>query len=119
MVLQRGALASAIVWGYISTCSQLTATFDEIGLTPEYTKGRYKVYLSNCTYPYIEDTCTFTLNIPYTDAGGPYVITVSDTSDGTNISLSNVYFGDVWVCRGQSKMVFTVPQVNTLPNDPH
>ena len=42
MVLQRGALASAIVWGYISTCSQLTATFDEIGLTPDVQKEGIK-----------------------------------------------------------------------------
>lgn len=38
MVLQRGTAASAIVWGYISTCAKLTATFDQIGLTPSVQK---------------------------------------------------------------------------------
>ena len=42
MVLQRGTSASGVVWGYISTCSQLTATFGEIGLTPAVQKEGIK-----------------------------------------------------------------------------
>jgi len=40
-------------------------------------------------------------------AGGPYNITITSTA-GDNAVLTNVLFGDVWVCSGQSNMQFTV-----------
>ena len=48
--------------------------------------------------------------LPATKAGGPYTITASSKKNG-NASLQDVLFGDVWICGGQSNMVFTVPQV--------
>jgi len=46
-------------------------------------------------------------------AGGPYVIKVIQKIFGTTkkITLSNVLFGDVWFCGGQSNMQFTLRQV--------
>ncbi len=41
---------------------------------------------------------------------GPYTITAT-SEKYSSISLSDVLFGDVWVCSGQSNMQFTVPQV--------
>ena len=45
-----------------------------------------------------------------TDAGGPYVITAS--SGDCQITLSDVLFGDVWFCSGQSNMVQWVNNVS-------
>ena len=42
-------------------------------------------------------------------AGGPYNVTAK--SNNVEIVLSNVLFGDVWMCSGQSNMQFTVGMV--------
>ena len=48
------------------------------------------------------------------NAGGPY--TIDATSDACTITLDDVMFGDVYVCSGQSNMVFRMDEVgNTLP----
>ena len=41
--------------------------------------------------------------------GGPYNITV--VVDEQSAMISDVMFGDVWLCSGQSNMQFSVPQV--------
>lgn len=41
---------------------------------------------------------------------------ISVTSQGTTLTLTDVIFGDVWICSGQSNMQFTVNQVNTVFN---
>ena len=43
------------------------------------------------------------------DAGGPYDIVID--IGNTSLRLSDVLFGDVWLCSGQSNMVFMVKQV--------
>lgn len=45
--------------------------------------------------------------LPPTAAGGPYNLTFS-ASTGESAALSNVLFGDVYICGGQSNMQFTV-----------
>ena len=42
-------------------------------------------------------------------AGGPY--TLNATLLKRTIALSDIMFGDVWLCSGQSNMEFTVPMV--------
>ena len=57
--------------------------------------------------------CTWVLTLPAmkADAKKTYTITVSSDKYGSD-SISDVMFGDVWVCSGQSNMQFTVPQVS-------
>ena len=43
-------------------------------------------------------------------AGGPYNLKVS--VQGASITLTDVLFGDVWLCSGQSNMVFVVSHVS-------
>ena len=45
-------------------------------------------------------------------AGGPYNLKVS--VQGTSITLVDVLFGDVWLCSGQSNMVFVVSHVSKI-----
>ena len=41
--------------------------------------------------------------LPPTPAGGPYVITATEDG-GVGITLTDIYFGDVFLCGGQSNM---------------
>ncbi len=44
----------------------------------------------------------WTINIPPMEAGGPYTITIKVASQ--RLQYSDIYFGDVWLCSGQSNM---------------
>lgn len=48
--------------------------------------------------------------------GGPYHIEVEQNIKGkmANATLNDVYFGDVWLCSGQSNMEMTVSQVSYI-----
>jgi len=48
------------------------------------------------------------------EAGGPYVLTASQSTTNSSITLTDVLFGDIWLCSGQSNMAFTVGQVSKL-----
>ena len=52
--------------------------------------------------------------LPPTTFGGPYYIEARSSVNGSmqTIALEDVMFGDVWICSGQSNMVFTVNMVN-------
>ncbi|PRP74688.1 hypothetical protein PROFUN_03610 [Planoprotostelium fungivorum] len=54
-------------------------------------------------------TGAWNYSLPATAAGGPYTITVY--SGSSQQQLTNVLFGDVILCSGQSNMVFTVSQI--------
>ena len=49
-------------------------------------------------------------------ASGPYEINAESTLKGKKwkISLKDVWFGDVWICGGQSNMQFTTGMVSYL-----
>ena len=47
--------------------------------------------------------------LPAQEEGGPYNVTMS--SSGCALSISNVLFGDVWFCSGQSNMVYPLRYV--------
>jgi sialate O-acetylesterase len=44
-------------------------------------------------------------------AGGPYTIKISDIQNVDTICIYNIYFGDVWVCSGQSNMEMPMQRV--------
>ena len=48
--------------------------------------------------------------------GGPYKITATSIVENQiiSISLQDVYFGDVWLCGGQSNMAFTANMVRAF-----
>lgn len=53
----------------------------------------------------------FSLSLPQQAAGGPYVLTVSDTRGHTQ-TLNDILVGDVWLCSGQSNMEFPLKAAN-------
>ena len=57
--------------------------------------------------------CVWKLMLPPTPASKtPYTISVSSDKYG-QATISDVLFGDVWICSGQSNMQFAVSQVIT------
>jgi len=88
MVLQR-APQRANIWGWTTAGATVSVTFNDKTYTATATAmGAWNVLLDA------------------TPAGGPHTITVM--SGGTTTTLSDVLFGDVFVCSGQSNMQFTV-----------
>jgi sialate O-acetylesterase len=96
MVLQR-APQKARIWGWTLTAGA------EVLLTID---GRRQ----NATYTTTSDSnLAWSVELQPALAGGPHTIWVS-SSDGQIQILTNVMFGDVWVCGGQSNMEFVVSQ---------
>lgn len=90
MVLQR-APASALIWGSAASGTVVTTTFN--GHKISSTAGTGSVWR---------------VNLPPTPAGGPYNITFTASDSVHTAMLSDVMFGDVYVCGGQSNMQFSM-----------
>ncbi|NWW50473.1 SIAE acetylesterase, partial [Pedionomus torquatus] len=98
MVLQKEPMG-AVVWGY----GELGATVSVVlsgdgGLV--VMKKMTQVKGPSGTWMTVLDPM---------DQGGPYTLTAGQGSG--NVTLRDIYFGDVWLCSGQSNMVMTVLQV--------
>ncbi|XP_046342779.1 sialate O-acetylesterase-like [Haliotis rufescens] len=98
MVLQRGP-QRAIVWGHAATIG------DEVTVTVSG-KGEVKV---NVVRDPNGNEGLWKAKLPAITDPGPFTLTAS-SSEG-DLTLTDVMFGDVWVCSGQSNMVFTMGKV--------
>lgn len=56
----------------------------------------------------------FSAEIPTSDAGGPYNISISGSE---NIQLQDILIGDVWVCSGQSNMEWPLAATSSANED--
>ncbi len=52
------------------------------------------------------------LPVPAHPAGGPHALTVTSQKTGESLQRTNLMFGDVWLCSGQSNMAFDVRGAN-------
>ncbi|XP_071113686.1 sialate O-acetylesterase-like [Haliotis cracherodii] len=95
MVLQQ-APRKAAIWGYASKEGE-TITLS--------ISGKGEVNTTSFNGP-MATTPVWSVQLPAIDAGGPYNITA--TSSEGSIVLTDVLFGDVWICSGQSNMQFTL-----------
>ena len=57
------------------------------------------------------------MSLEPTEAGGPYNITATLVEDSTSVTLTNVMFGDVYFCSGQSNMFWPVEGVSNCENN--
>ncbi|KAK9959120.1 hypothetical protein ABG768_011200 [Culter alburnus] len=96
MVLQK-APAKAVVWGFGQTGAEVVVSLSE----PH--KGSASSALV------VNGIWRTTLNP--VEAGGPYNLTASQNTTKSSITLTDVLFGDIWICSGQSNMAFTVSQL--------
>ncbi|NWH70634.1 SIAE acetylesterase, partial [Piaya cayana] len=98
MVLQK-APAGAVLWGYGNMGAVVTVALSGDGGTI-IMKKTAQVKGSSGTWTTVLDPM---------DQGGPYVLTAEQGLE--NVTLQDIYFGDVWLCSGQSNMAMTVLQI--------
>lgn len=91
MVLQR-APSEAVIWGWEKAGSKVVVTIEE---------SQY--------YAISDANGKFFVKFKHAE-GGPYNIKITSSS-GEAQQLTNVLFGDVYICGGQSNMQFSVPGV--------
>jgi sialate O-acetylesterase len=89
MILQRDAPVR--LWGWASPGEQVTV---------QWNKKEYPVVTDKNSQWIIE--------LPAHIAGGPFEMTLSASN---KIILSNIFFGDVWLCSGQSNMELAMDRV--------
>lgn len=88
MVLQRGMPIP--IWGWATAGEEVTVTLQDTDYTVQTTadaKGNWRTKL------------------PAMSAGGPYILHVAASN---TLELTNVMFGEVWICSGQSNMEWPV-----------
>lgn len=90
MVLQR-APAASVIYGAAAPGALVTSVLDD---APPLTAIADK----NGTWRQL---------LPPTPAGGPHTITVA-SSDGSAVTMTDVLFGEVYLCGGQSNMAFAL-----------
>lgn len=87
--------AEAHVWGMAdSSGAQVTVSIDGTQVAQTTAGGDRK----------------WSVNLPAQEAGGPHTIEVQ--SGGGSARLSDVSFGEVWYCGGQSNMVVEIYRVS-------
>ncbi|XP_051494482.1 sialate O-acetylesterase isoform X3 [Apus apus] len=98
MVLQKEP-AGAVVWGYGEPGAMVTVALSEDS----------GFIISKKTVQVKGPSGTWTTVLDPMDPGGPYTLTAMEAS--RNVTLQDIYFGDVWLCSGQSNMAMTVLQI--------
>ncbi|XP_066926705.1 sialate O-acetylesterase-like [Clytia hemisphaerica] len=107
MVLQRAPL-SANVWGFGEEGQKVEVTVTNAQHEVQQTKDTTvkKDWNGNAVW---------SVKLSPMKAGGPYNVTAK--SNNVQIVLSNLLFGDVWLCSGQSNMQFTVGMSTTADEE--
>ncbi|NXH24854.1 SIAE acetylesterase, partial [Myiagra hebetior] len=98
MVLQKKP-SGAVVWGHGELGAVVTVTLSGAG----------GLIITEKTAQVKGPSGTWTTVLDPMDQGGPYVLTAEQGLE--NVTLRDIYFGDVWLCSGQSNMAMTVLQV--------
>ncbi|KAF1436287.1 Sialate O-acetylesterase, partial [Spheniscus mendiculus] len=104
MVLQKEP-AGAVVWGYGEPGAAVTVALS----------GDGGVIVMKKTARVKGPSGTWTTVLDPMDRGGPYALTAGQGSE--NVTLRDVYFGDVWLCSGQSNMAMTVLQITNASQE--
>ena len=102
MVLQMQP-HSAVLWGYGAEGADVNVSFGEEDYPTKVLKTPAGIWAWKVT---LKPHC----------AGGPHTITAYQIN-GTNTetrNITDVLFGDVWVCGGQSNMAMTVSMVSII-----
>ncbi|NXB94169.1 SIAE acetylesterase, partial [Vidua chalybeata] len=98
MVLQQKP-SGAVVWGHGELGAVVTLTLS----------GASGLIIMEKTAWVKGPSGTWTTVLDPMDRGGPYALTAEQGLE--NVTLQDIYFGDVWLCSGQSNMAMTVLQV--------
>ncbi|CAM5120958.1 unnamed protein product [Natator depressus] len=101
MVLQKKP-AGAVVWGYGESGANVTLSLSKDS----------KVIMKKMAQVE-EHSETWKVVLAPMDHGGPYSVMAEQHSreEPKNLTLRDIYFGDIWLCSGQSNMEMTVSQI--------
>lgn len=87
MVLQREMKVP--IWGYATPGEKVSVSINKVkNETTAMSNGKWKIIL------------------PPQKAGGPYIMTIKGSKN--TITFKNVYYGEVWICSGQSNMEMAI-----------
>jgi sialate O-acetylesterase len=92
IILQRGAPVK--LWGWAAPGEAVSLTFKK-----------------NVYHTVADSSGSWLFQLPPQQAGGPYTIGIQASN---TLTVSNVLFGDVWLCSGQSNMETPIERVMTL-----
>lgn len=84
----------------------------EIDIHGKSSGQKVKVIFAGKEYESHVSEGKFSVKLPAQPFGGPHVIVIQETPSGERKVLSNVLFGDVFICSGQSNMRWTINQSN-------
>uniref|UniRef100_A0A8D0BS21 Sialic acid acetylesterase n=1 Tax=Salvator merianae TaxID=96440 RepID=A0A8D0BS21_SALMN len=103
MVLQKEP-SRAVIWGYKDADANATVTV---------TISNNQSTLKKHTAEVEEKSKIWRVLLSPMAQGGPYNIEIQQAYKKgiSNVTLKDVYFGDVWLCSGQSNMEMTVSQI--------
>lgn len=107
MVLQM-APARAILWGWCG--SNVEKCVVRALLNGELTRAVVNYDQPEIVAPHDQPQFRWTIELPPMDAGGPHNIFLYCQREV--LALTDVYFGDVFYCAGQSNMLMTVNQIH-------
>lgn len=93
LVLQRDTPVN--IWGWATADSEITVEISGIKVSGT-----------------VDNQGAWKLILPAAQAGGPYVLKIS--SETESFEISDVWFGEVWVCSGQSNMETTMERVEPM-----
>ena len=96
---------AAVLWGFGFVGATVTVTLGDDTIMTKVEENSKKIGVWKVT-------------LKPQPPGGPHTILASQDNMGTvnKLQLTNVLFGDVWICSGQSNMEFTVSMVRCLQN---
>ncbi|KAK9520605.1 hypothetical protein VZT92_020478 [Zoarces viviparus] len=102
MVLQKSP-ESAVLWGYGPECAQVTVTLSG--------PSQQKTSLVDVT------NGIWRVTLDPVEAGGPYNVTAAAQS--STATLTDVLFGDIWLCGGQSNMWLQISKFFNVHEELH
>ncbi|MEO5714867.1 MAG: sialate O-acetylesterase [Luteolibacter sp.] len=97
-VLQRDRTVP--VWGWTQPRGKVAVEFD----------GKKQVVVA-------DDKGRWTISLGAHAAGGPHKLSVIGTGKGESETRTNLLFGDVWLCSGQSNMAYDLKGVNNYKEE--
>ncbi|MYF98082.1 sialate O-acetylesterase [Candidatus Poribacteria bacterium] len=97
MVMQRDMPAP--IWGWAAEGEEITVSLSQ----------QDNVEVIHTDTVKTDEKGDWRMTLPATPAGGPYTIKVVGSN---TVEFTNILFGEVWVCSGQSNMAWTVNASN-------
>lgn len=117
MVLQRDTYAT--VWGFgtqfaivqvtLTAATETTNNGQSGSRAAKWTSTTIAQPVNITVQGIVDGMGLWRVRLPPQPAGGPYTLTGQSISTGESWNISDVLFGDVFICGGQSNMAYVSP----------